>query len=73
MMKLTSPTRHGFSADVENVDAAKEYAARNWFTCSATEIVEVESPEGSATYLYESQAEADADADGAYAVKVQKV
>lgn len=69
-MKLSNPSKSGFEMEVENVEEAKAYAARNWFDCSASEIVEVNSPDGSAVYLYETQEAADSDADGAYSVKV---
>lgn len=56
---------------VSDIKEAKNYASRNWFDCSPEEIIEVNSPDGSVIYLYESQVAADSDSDGAYAVQVR--
>ena len=68
MIRLSAPSKSGYSRDFDTTQEARVMAAY-LLDVAVEDMVEIESPDGGETYCYGSQAELEADLDGAYAVK----
>lgn len=66
-IRLSAPAFGGYTAEYESESETQERAAA-MLGVSVTDLIEIESPDGSTTYLYATQAAADSDRDGAYAI-----